>query len=174
MVASPMKTKERIADLLAAYGSDLDRWPIELRSEIDRIDPNERDALMREHRAFDRLLSRAATETDAAVPSEALMARIMAARTNETIEREPIAAARTAAVQDKVVILRRPTRDVLAAASLMAASLVVGFFVGSTDLGRTTTAKIGEMAGLNAASASVQTTLLDDALQLHDDEDLFL
>jgi len=179
-LASESKDHDRIADLVAAFGSDLNRWPAEERRKIEALTPVERAELFRNDRAFGQLLRDVAVATDAAPPSDDLMARILSAASLEReIEKEALVdlgAAPEAAPEHSPSIRywreRSFPTDVLAAASLLAASLVLGLFVGTTDVGRTTASGISELAGFSQGMTSVQTSALDDALHFQDDEDI--
>lgn len=179
-MVSKQSGHDRIADLLAAYGSDVSRWPADGRAAIAALSPSERAARLREDEALDQLLASAAQAASDAPPSDALMTRILAAA--------PARAAHASAEPSggKVVELAtvvtdgktrshltaHRNRDWAAVAALLAASLVLGLFVGSTDRGRDAAQRVGELAGINISAASVQMTALDEALQNQDDEDI--
>lgn len=171
--------KDRIADLLDAYGSDVSRWPADGRAALELLSPQERAERLGPDAALDQLLKGASEAASSAPPPEQLMARILAA-----------APARDAGDTGEVVELRAPTpqadaaravtrpqkqaqkRDWPAVAALLAACLVLGIFVGSTERGQVAAQSVGELVGLTIADASVQLTALDDDLQLQDDEDI--
>lgn len=170
---------DRLTDLLAAYGSDISRWPADGRAAFQSLPPQERSELMRDDAALDRLLQHAAQAAAEAAPPDDLMARIVAAAP----DRDPAPDREQGA---RIVSLRQPDpatveadvrparagRDWAAAAALMAASLVLGVFVGSTDSGQVAARSLGAVAGFEIASSSLHTTVLDEALQSQDDEDI--
>lgn len=175
------KGSERIAELLAAYGSDVTRWPEEGRMLIGRLSSQERAEMLREDRALDTLISSSARTSNTTPAPEALIARIMeaaAARSATPVAtkegKSKIVALRPASIDHEVEQQqqRSPSHDWAAAAALLAASLVVGIFIGSTDLGRSTAAMLGDFAGFDVSTSTLQTTALDEALQAQDDEDL--
>lgn len=172
--------QDRIATLLAAYGSDLSRWPPDGRAAVAALPADERAALLREDWALDRLIVDAAEAGDQSPPSDDLIARILAAAPAQEIA-EPrnqssgeVVALRVAKSADPAVstVGGRPVRDWVAAAALMAASLALGIFVGSTDRGQIVTQSVGDLAGVSLSASSVQMTALDEALQSQDDEDI--
>ncbi|MGI9477093.1 MAG: hypothetical protein ACR2PI_10335 [Hyphomicrobiaceae bacterium] len=172
--------QDRFATLLAAYGSDFSRWPADSRSAFEALSREERAALLREDAAFDQLIGDAARAAATTAPPEDLMARILAAAPavqEEVPHAQPssqvIELRRKASVaDDPTPTTGRQTRDWVAAAALMAASLALGIFVGSTDRGQIVTQGVGDLAGVSLSAPSVQTTALDEALQTTDDEDI--
>lgn len=173
---------ERFVELVAAYGSDITRWPEAGRSMIERLPPEERAELLRDDQALDMLIARAAEAADNAKASDALMARIMAATASTKANPDPnteaaskIVALRPASIERgprQEDQSRAQRREWITAAALLAASLVVGIFIGSTDLGRSTAATLGDFAGFDVSASPMQTTALDEVLQAQDDEDL--
>ena len=170
--------KERLEAVVAAYGTDIRRWPPADRalapagSEIIEI------AGAREAAALDRLLvSPVAEDADAD-----LMDRILARATQG-------GAATSAAANDDLTPLgghaagsnrtarqsawssRTSYRAPAAAAALMAASLALGIFVGSLQSTQSTVARIGTLAGLDMAVAVPSTAFEDDFLA-QDEEDI--
>ncbi|MFT5507014.1 MAG: hypothetical protein ACI89J_000078 [Hyphomicrobiaceae bacterium] len=172
---------DRIADLLAAYGSDLSRWPEDGRQAMAALSPEERAARLREDLAFDQVIAGAVQIAAKAPVSDALMARILSATTTEA-ERpssyrddSTVVDLRPVASSNDIDANHHPAnrkRDWTAAAALMAASLVLGIFVGSTESGQSTAISIGDFAGFNVSSSAVQLTALDEALPAQDDEDI--
>lgn len=185
MVDKPTES-DRIADLLAAYGSDVTRWPADGQAAMATLSPAERDAMLRDDAAFDALLANAAASSSNAPAPDALMARILAAvpdraaieqsgassampeepEMGEVVELQSAARRRTETTSP---MLRN--REWGAVGALLAASLVLGIFVGSTDQGREAARSVGEVAGIGLSTTSVQMTALDEALQTQDDED---
>lgn len=167
--------QDRIADLLDAYGSDVSRWPADGRAALEALSPHERAERLAADAALDQLLDEVGEAASSAPPPQDLMARILAA-----------APAREAAAPGEVVALRpaspqadarpgrkrAPTRDWPAVAALLAACLVLGIFVGSTERGQVAAQSVGELVGLGISDTSMQLTALDDEFQLQDDEDI--
>ncbi len=178
---------DRIDVLLAAYGSDVARWPAEDQAALDALSPAARRALLRDDAAMDALLADAATTAANAPTPDALMARILAAvpdraaaasgedsnaaleplQTGDVVELHPVTRRRA----ETAPAVRRD-RERAAVGALLAASLVLGIFVGSTEQGRDAAQSVGEVAGLSLSTTSVQMTALDEALQTQDDEEL--
>jgi len=172
--------QDRITALLAAYGSDPLRWPADGRAALDALPPEARTALLREDAALDQLIAIAAQSAANTPPPDDVMARILAAtplQETATPNRQDsgqVVELRTARAADanKPIASGRRTRDWAAAAALMAASLVLGILVGSTDRGQIVAQSVGELAGISLTTSSVRMTALDEALQSQDDEDI--
>jgi hypothetical protein len=49
---------------------------------------------------------------------------------------------------------------------------LIGIFLGSQETVQSTAARMGNLAGFNLGTQSVQTSALDDALQIQDDEEI--
>jgi hypothetical protein len=168
--------KDRIADLLAAYGSDITRWPTDQIHHVKGMPPKERAELFRDEAALDQVLARIRDAHDRQAPSDDLMARIMSARTvRGAASAPPAASAAVIALEPArrtTVVPKRSSRgrEGTAVAALLAASLVLGIYVGSTSVGQSTIALVGDLAGLSVTATDVQTSALDDDLQLNDDE----
>jgi len=170
--------KNRISDLLAAYGADVARWPDAEIRHVEHLTAEEREQLFRNDSALDRLLVQVQKTEDTSQPSADLMNRIMAARVDDsaTVSSAPTAAVVNLEPDEQsrqkpgVPARPHPMSQWTAVATLLAASLVLGIFVGSTDIGQATTALIGDVAGLTVAVPDVQTSALDEVLQLSDDE----
>lgn len=172
--------RDRIATLLAAYGSDVSRWPADGRAALDDLPPEARTVLLREDAALDQLIAIAAQGAANTPPPDDVMARILAATprqdtaTPSNQDSGQVVELRTVRVADANTLTAsgRRTRDWAAAAALMAASLVLGILVGSTDRGQIVAQSVGELAGISLATSSVRMTALDEALQSQDDEDI--
>ena len=174
--------KERLEAVVAAYGTDVRRWPPADRalapagSEIIEI------AGAREAAALDRLLGSSVADDEATTADADLMDRILARATQG-------GAVSTAAANDDLATLgghaagtnravrqsawssRTSYRAPAAAAALMAASLALGIFVGSLQSTQSTVARIGTLAGLDMAVAVPSTAFEDDFLA-QDEEDI--
>jgi len=180
-LSSARENYDRVADLVAAYGGDLERWPASERHRVDALDAAQRKQLLGEARAFDRLIMSAVAKEDQCSASDELMARILTSLPTEHHETARANSDTGMVMPDgrsgsRNAQSRRHRRsayqETIAAASLLAASLVIGFFIGSTDLGRTTTVQLGDLAGLSPDITEMQTTALDDVLPFQDDEDI--
>ena len=173
--------KERLEAVVAAYGTDVRRWPPADRalapagSEIIEI------AGAREAAALDRLLGSSVVDDEATTADADLMDRILAGATQG-------GAVSTAAANDDLTSLgghatgskstalqsrwsSRTSYRAPAAAALMAASLALGIFVGSLQSTQSTVARIGTLAGLDMAVAVPSTAFEDDFLA-QDEEDI--
>jgi hypothetical protein len=173
--------KDRITDLLTAYGSDVTRWPADQVHVIENLSAEQHSELFRNDEALDRVLARAREAEDAIAPSDALLARIISARRTAedlTCDRNSTTSSASAVVVSIELTTRaagvskRPSqaRERAAIAALLAASLVLGIYFGSTDMGRVSTVLVGDLAGISVTPPDVQTSALDEALQLNDDE----
>jgi hypothetical protein len=176
----------RYADLLAAYGSDVSRWPEGAREEFrampPEVSPNElQTERLLEYRALDRLLHNAARKAAAVPPAEVLVARIASAATQQQEGNRAPSGEQSDVVAIERVGRTRPSKTAptniqqrrwAAAAALMAASLVLGIFLGSQETVQSTAERMGILAGLNIGTQTIQTSALDDALQIQDDEEL--
>jgi hypothetical protein len=189
-----IKDHARIRQLLAAYGSDVARWPAAERARVQHLTEKQRKELMRADAALDRLLAKASDAADAAPAPDALMNRILASAPSEApgsaaqagrvVPFEPRRAQSHSPTEQAPggstgELFARPSRraspirrDSVATAALLAASLVLGLFVGSMDRIQTQVLRIGDLAGVTAPVASSQLTVLDEALRPQDDEEL--
>lgn len=171
--------KERLETLVAAYGTDVRRWPPADRAlalagaGIDAI------AGAREAAALDRVLAAAADSEDARADAD-LMDRILAKATNSAAAPTAAANAQLAAFPDATArrtptarhpSLRRAYRAPAAVAALMTASLALGIFIGSLQTTQSTVARIGTLAGLDIAGAAPASVFEDDFLA-QDEEDI--
>lgn len=182
---------DRIADLLDAYGSDVSRWPAEGRAALEALSPEARAERLGTDAALDQLLKGASEAASAAPAPEDLMARILAAApareatgSGEVVELRPglpqadAAQGRggpvTSADQQsqKRAEKRAEKRDWPAVAALLAACLVLGIFVGSTERGQVAAQNVAALVGLGVSDGTVQMTALDDDFQFQDDEDI--
>ena len=174
--------QDRIADLLAAYGSDVSRWPADGQAAMAALSPEVRAALLRDDAALDALFVKAATTVADAPAPDDLMVRILAAvpagegaapgapgptRSEKVIDLRP--AATIGAVAGGQVA--RQNLERAAVGALLAASLVLGLFVGTIDRVRETAYSVSEIAGISLTASAVQMTALDEALQTQDDEE---
>ena len=174
------RRKERLETLVAAYGTDVRRWPPADRAlapagvGIDAI------AGAREAAALDRVLAAVAAENEDARADADLMDRILVKATNSgaaptaAANAQPTAFPAAAARRTPTArhpSLRRAYRAPVAVAALMAASLALGIFVGSLQTTQSTVARIGTLAGLDIAGAAPASVFEDDFLA-QDEEDI--
>jgi hypothetical protein len=162
--------------LLEVYGSDRTRWPVEARASAGQLVARDRAArrLLAEAEALERVLERAPLPTLAG--EAALAERIVAAarrsprmvRTAKADASFPVAPA-----PDNVISLRRLpaaprwlTQSTFGgAAGAIAASLMLGIFIGHSSLSQIVLPAIEDLTGisLSSANASVaQVDLLDE------------
>ncbi len=167
---------ERIEELLAAYGADTDRWPAGEREVLDGLEPAERARLLAPEQALDRLIANAREMAAAGAPRDDLISAIM--------ERAADSGAReTNAPDGNVVNMSRRAigsttpahqpsrRDWTAAAALLAASLVLGLLVGSSERMQSTVLGIGDLAGITTSAPATQLSALDEVF-LQPEEDI--
>ena len=173
--------KERLETLVAAYGTDIRRWPLADRSlaptsaEINAI------AGAREVAALDRLLCAAATDNEDGAANMALMNRILAsvaeceaprsAAAKEEVAALPARACGSAWTRLHPVARRSSYQTPAAAAALMAASLAFGSFVGTLQTTQSTVARIVTLAGLDLAASATSAAFEGDFLA-QDEEDI--
>ena len=172
---------ERLEAVVAAYGTDVRRWPPADRALAPAGSGINEIAGAREAAALDRLLGSSVVDDEATTADADLMDRILARATQD-------GAVSTAAANDDLASLgghaagskstalqsrwsSRTSCRAPAAAALMAASLALGIFVGSLQSTQSTVARIGTLAGLDIAGAVPSTAFEDDFLA-QDEEDI--
>lgn len=180
-MANETNKQERLAALFEAYGSDTARWPAAERAGWQAFESQRSAALLREEQAVDRVLRSARDVADAAPAPDALVARILAALPETGATQLPAATGassvvplrRQAAVSSPRAMAQRSAapREWKAASALLAASLVLGLFIGSTNQLGTAVQGFGEYAGLST-SQPTYTSALDEALAIQDDEEI--
>jgi hypothetical protein len=160
-------TRQDFQDLLDVYGADRTRWPLSARASAAAVLTADKAAvrMLSEAAALDAVLARGmANSAPSADATAALAARIVAAAGT---------APRTVASSDKVpasprlgyaVLSRRarpthrpghrsaPRYGQWRAAAMLAASLVLGVFVGQTQFGAHALPKIAALAGVSFVS----------------------
>jgi hypothetical protein len=174
----------RIEALVAAYGTNVDRWPAPERALAPSQEALDAMAGAAEATALGRLLGEAAARQPASAPHDLIEAILAKAGTREAASSAAVATPGTAGAASDVLSLpegaarraaaQRPTaiyRAPAAAAALMAASLAVGLFMGSLTTTQTTVARIGTLAGLDLPAATGSVTFEDDFLA-QDEEDI--
>ncbi|MGE5511225.1 MAG: hypothetical protein ACM31O_08250 [Bacteroidota bacterium] len=181
MTSNGSKSGIDLGTLLDTYGADTARWPERERARMDEIMAAEpwADRLLAEARALDTLLARAP------LPSTerrfALASRIVAIA--EGAHALPAESAASANVRSGVVIpwprasrshpvrVSRAARlPVWRAAALLAASLIVGVFVGAFDLAPSPVNNFVEAVSLDETEQAV-VSISNDGLSAALDED---
>ncbi len=180
--ASNTMTIAEFERLLDVYGSDRTRWPVEERASAGHLVARDRAArrLLAEAEALDRALERAPLPTLA--QEAAIVERIVAAarRTPRIVPMARAEAGRPAEpAADNVVQLtglRERAQRRLAArtafggvAGAFAASLVLGVFLGLSNLTQPVLPAIEQMTGVTLGSSTpvvAQVDLLDEDLLL--------
>ena len=150
--------REALTQLLEVYGADRTRWPARERLRFAGLVCEDREAhsLVAEAAALDRLLDLApkASENRERALADRIVATAVAARRPS---RRPFLAGRFAGSE-------------WPAAGLLAASLVLGVFVGSTGTLDPTVQEVAEVAGIATESDDFQLALGDEvALWTGDD-----
>ncbi len=163
-------TLEEFDELLAGYGSERTRWPLEQRAGAGRLLAHDRNALrlLAEAEALDRLLDSAPLPTP---DLDALACRVVAA-----VHGMPRIAASTPAVVQPASVPRtspggyRPfAMDSIGIGALVtAASLVLGILIGLSGLPQSVLRPVQLLTGLPIASTAAAHTATFDTL----DEDL--
>lgn len=146
-----MLTRSDFEQLLDVYGADRTRWPLGARAGAAALLASDIDArrLLAEAIALDAVLAKGQTGEPVGDPAiGALAARVMAA----------VAATPRVAMVNPAPVLRRSvsmTGDKAAktsiwrGAAMLAASLVLGVFVGQSQLGAYALPKLAAIAGLS-------------------------
>ena len=128
----PIETLRRI---VAAYGADPVRWPADQREAVATFVRDNPDAadILREAETLDRLLDTAVHAPDRAAPSQ-LVARIMSQATEPStvVPFTPAANPRGPSQVENTPARRVIRTHYWPAAAMMAASLLVGIFIGGT------------------------------------------
>jgi hypothetical protein len=169
-VTGAAMTATEFADMVAAYGADTKRWPASKRAAAEALvsgDPIVRISL-NEADALDRIL--AAAPAMSAARDAVLADRIVrAALHSPRLVAQGGAQAPNASTLAKLqpVVSRTPSGGAAwQGAALLAASLLMGVFVGQTDLSGRTLPALVEMAGLSLDQAGLDHSHID-----HVDED---
>jgi len=171
---------ERLRAVVAAYGGDVARWPIEDQTELRAFADTEPDAqaIVLEGRSLDRLLDDAeAAVIDGQRENDAFTDKIFASIvTNDAGVREQPRAAANNVIDSNVVDLASRRRGVTGkpdadeaivsksgwmSVAALAASLVIGVMLGANGYLETATTGLGEIAGLGVSADNIQ---LEDGL----------
>jgi hypothetical protein len=148
-------TLQDFQQLLDVYGAERTRWPLSARAGAAALLAADAGArrLLAEAAALDAVLARGGVDVaPESAATAALAARIVAAAAK---------APRIAAMSEPPALplstsrmIVRPGRtDGLRAAAVLAASMVLGVFVGQSQLGAQALPKIAALAGVSFASA---------------------
>jgi hypothetical protein len=169
-------TVAEIGQLLDVYGADRMRWPTEARTAAAQLVARDAEArrLLAEAEALDRVLGSA--PVPGLVVEAALAERIVAAaqrspRIVKLEEARPVAAAPVQAVGPPAAATAGPRRAWLLgrqarAVGLLAASLVVGVVLGSSELTPQLLPELADMAGLTSDGGGlIQVALSDEVTQ---------
>ncbi|MCP4780144.1 MAG: hypothetical protein GY877_05170 [Hyphomicrobium sp.] len=166
-----LKELDALESLLDVYGADRTRWPARERLRFASLIADEPEAqrLMAEAVALDRLLDVApAARKD---QEQGLTGRIVAAARGQ--QYNPLSASQVSPAVSNIVKLpawvRRPQiagafgASDWPAASLLAASLVLGVMLGSAGMLDSTVQEVAEVAGLSSSlTVESQLTLNED------------
>jgi hypothetical protein len=164
--------------LLEVYGSDRTRWPVEARASAGQLAARDAAArqLLREAEALDRVLERAPLPS---LAMEAALAERILAAARRSPRMVPLAhtAAATAAEQGVGNIVRWPMSRMAwrplaspalgGAASLLAASLALGVFIGLSGLPQRVLPALEQMTGMALGNNNYTLAQIDPL-----DEDL--
>jgi hypothetical protein len=180
MTRNDVRAEERQAldRLLEAYGADRTRWPARERLRFAGL-IGEDDAarrLLAEAAALDSLLDRAPRASEAR--EHALQERIMAAALRAAEPRLEVVAGSVAAPAGRprlysiaASMRKAPMGREWPAAALLAASLVLGVFLGSAGTLSPAMQEVAEATGLGVTVDGSQVALGEDILA-YSDEDL--
>lgn len=160
---------EELQSLLDVWGGDPARWPVRVRGEIARLSVGPEAArLLAEARSFDRALDRARelpaaiTEADGRALSERIVAAALAAPVPGPVSEKP---------KGEVVALRRPQRPgpdargfgrAWGTAALLAASLLVGVYLGGNINMLPVLQEVAEAVGISTVVDPSVAVLVDE------------
>lgn len=181
-------TYAEFEQLLAVYGSDRSRWPLEARADAGQLVARNRDAqrLLAETEALDRVLDRAPLPTlarEASLASRIVASAQRSPRVVAVQSRDEPAHVRPASVREAELAGSHPTDAMLplsgasgrrrrwrmgVGAALSAASLVAGVLIGMTNLPQPLLRPMQQLTGLPLTNATSTIASAYDPL----DEDL--
>ena len=169
---APTMTLADFARLLDIYGADRTRWPLAVRaSAATRLAADTKArVLLAEAEALDTLLLRAPEPEGADV--SALADRIIAAalRAPRLVASSGPAAPAVAAPRSA---LRAPDRAPQRAAALLAASMMIGIFVGQSQWGANAVPFVEQLTGITLQSSTERTLLAEFHVEAIDDDRAF-
>jgi hypothetical protein len=151
----PTMSRQDFQNLIDVYGAERTRWPLSARAGAAALLAADIEArrLLAEVVALDAVLAHGeAGSTPNAMATSALAARIVAAAA-----KTPRIASASEPVKPMGVAgssaSRQGRTDVWRAAAVLAASMVLGVFVGQSQLGAQALPKIAALAGVSFATA---------------------
>jgi hypothetical protein len=169
----PKLTVTAFEQLLDIYGADRTRWPISERADAVALLATAPLArrLLAEAAAFDETLSRgmAASGQSDAVQQAALSERIMAASTGL-----PRLASVTPVVRAYVepakrdVVHSRVSNELWRGAAMLAASLMIGVFIGQSQLGAHALPALEALSGVSLPGSADRLAMVDLHLDAND------
>ena len=183
-MTAPM-TNQRFARLLEAYGANLDRWPQIDRAAAEAALRSNPDlaVLTRQAEEFDKQLARLASPEAMVTPDPRLVDRIItAAGITEPATQHSHSLSNVTEFQPRRArsTLNPPprwrvAREQAVTGALMAASLVVGIFVGAAGLAQPAAMTITQLTQPSIertvlTETAIHTTSLDEALTADDEE----
>jgi hypothetical protein len=152
---APTMTRQDFQHLIEVYGAERTRWPLSARAGAAALLAADAEArrMLAEAAALDAVLARGFTD----IAPDATVTAALAARIVASAAKAPRLAA-TSAPSAPLRVSGRPVSsgartDIWRAAALLAASMVLGIFVGQSQLGAHALPKIAALAGVSFASA---------------------
>lgn len=160
--------------VLEVYGGDDGRWPAAERARLNAVIQSDRKAtaMLAQARALDRVLAHAPRPS--AAVEQALADRIVQAAVTDAARRVAPAGSNVIAWPERgraTAPVRSPARSTWQAAALLAASLVVGVFVGFSGEVTPAVRAAAGVVGLEAGDDAVNLAFIDDA-GVYSDEDM--
>lgn len=161
--------------LLEVYGSDRTRWPIAVRASAAACVASSAAArrLLSEAEALDALLLRSEDPDKQAV--SALVERIVAAsgatprvpaHSDTMIDASRRAAESSPKAKSKVIA----SKDWMRGIALLAASLMIGIFVGQSQLGAGAVPALEDLTGISASRSADRLAMLDLHIEAVDED----
>lgn len=159
---TPTMTLPDFERLLDVYGADRTRWPLTARaSAAARLaaDAGARK-LLAEAEALDAVLLHTAEpdKTDVAALAERIVA---AARTAPRVAASDRVASAPVALPRQHRMTVAPGRDAVRGVALLAASLLIGVFVGQSQLGARAVPALEELTGIASPASVDRLAMLD-------------
>lgn len=164
----------RLGEVVGAYGANQDRWPEADRRKLASLLAGDDDArrMLQQAAAVDRLLIYGEAESTAAIAgdgADALSQRIMAQLGDgAAVASGPQPTADVISLSERrrqqAAVPEPPDEQPSAwmPVAALAASLMLGIFVGAGGYLETTTSSLTELAGLTSAPVTLETLQLDD------------
>lgn len=153
--------------LLEVYGADRTRWPIAARAAAAACLAADQEArrLLTEAKALDAVLMHAEEphKTDIGALVERIVAATKEVSRPAVVASHPVAAANSSV--DGSLAVSRPIiakKDWMRGAALLAASLVIGIFVGQSQLGARAVPALEDLTGMSASATSAERLAMLD------------